>query len=348
MEINKKPPERWFASDNNASVHPSIMQALVKANSGHAVGYGDDPYTEAALRACKHTFGEESETFFVWNGTGANVMALAAVLRPWEGVVCTDVGHIATDETGAPERIAGIKIFTAHSDDGKLTTDMIEETVSELGWVHSNLPRMVSVSQPTETGLVYTPDELAAIGELCKKRGFLMHVDGARLSNAAVFLGTGLKDTAGPADLISFGGTKNGLMFGEALVFMRVEDTPGIGNLRKNVLQLASKMRYLSVQYSVYLEDGLWKDNALKANAAAHYLKEKAESVLGLSPEYAVQTNAMFTRIPPEIIEKITSEWFFYVINQKEGLVRWMCSWDNRTEDIDGFIRTLKAAFDRD
>ena len=332
---------RWFASDNNASVHPAIMKALNDANAGHAVGYGDDPYTSRVNETFKDAFGKESDAYLVWNGTGANVLALASVLRPWEGVICADEGHIALDEAGAPERIAGIKVFTVPTDMGKLTPELIQERVDGLGWIHSNLPRMVSISQPTETGLTYTPDELASIGETCRRNQLLLHVDGARLSNAAVHLGLSLREAAGPADILSFGGTKNGLMFGEAVVFFNGTAPAGIGNLRKNVLQLASKMRYLSVQYDVYLREGLWKENAERSNRIAFLLAKSAAEVLNVPAFYPVETNAVFAVLPESAIEAVTDKWFFYTLDQKQGLVRWMCSWDNTDSDVTGFISEL-------
>lgn len=332
--------ERWFASDNNASVHPAVLAAIEGANRGHAIGYGDDPVTERALALFKETFGARSETFLVWNGTGANVMALSAALRPWEGVVCVEHAHIATDEAGAPERIAGVKLFTVRADDAKLGPDSIRERIAGLGWVHSNLPRMVSISQPTEFGTVYSLDELAAIGELCREKGLLLHVDGARLSNAAVSLGCSLRDAAGPADLLSFGGTKNGLLCGDALVFLNPELVQGAGNLRKSVLQLASKMRFLSAQYEVYLGEGLWKENASKSNALARRL-EAAVRRLGIEPALPVQANGVFAAIPSRLREALLERWFFYPFDESRDIVRWMCSWDNEESDIDGFAADL-------
>ncbi|MBN2508800.1 MAG: threonine aldolase [Spirochaetales bacterium] len=342
--IDQTTADRWFASDNNASVHPAVMDALVQANKGHAVGYGDDEYTDRVDGVFRDVFGSESTAFLVWNGTGANVMALSSLLRPWEGVICTNFGHIALDEAGAPERVAGIKVFPVQTAAGKLTPDQITEKVKELGWIHSNLPRMVSVSQPTETGLVYTPDELEKIGYVCRKNRLLLHVDGARLSNAAVYLGIGLKEAAGPADVLSFGGTKNGLMCAEALVFFHGCEPAGIGNLRKNILQLASKMRYLSVQYEVYLRDGLWQHNAAHANRLAADLARSVKESLGLDPVYPVETNAVFARLARPVIDRLIKKWFFYVFNQSEGIARWMCSWDNTESDVFRFVQDLIEA----
>ncbi|MFZ4617244.1 MAG: threonine aldolase family protein [Rectinemataceae bacterium] len=334
--------KRWFASDNNATVHPAVMAALARANEGHAVGYGDDPVTERTALLFKETFGADSQTYLVWNGTGANVMAIASALRPWEGVICAGHAHIAVDEAGAPERIAGVKLFTIDTENGKLTPDMVRERVADLGWVHSNLPRMVSVSQPTELGTVYSEEELAALGALCRERNYYLHVDGARLSNAAVHLGTGLREAAGPADLLSFGGTKNGLMNGEALVFLNPALALGAGNLRKNVLQLASKMRFLSAQYEVYLGEGLWKENATRSNALAQRL-EAAILARGLSPAQAVQANGVFACLPSAVTESLLERWFFYVMDASRGLARWMCSWDNEESEIDAFAEDLGA-----
>jgi len=340
------PSKRWFASDNNASVHPAIMEALDRANHGHAIAYGDDVITARVLGLFSETFGAQSETFLVWNGTGANVMAIAAATRPWEGVVCTDLAHIDVDETGAAEHIAGVKLFTVPGTDGKLTPDAIRDRVSGLGRVHSNLPRLVSISQPTETGLVYGIEELAALGELCRERGLHLHVDGARLANAAVSLGVGLREAAGPADVLSFGGTKNGLMFGEAVVFLNPALAQGAGHLRKNVLQLDCKMRYLAAQYEAYLADGLWRANAAHANDIARRLGEAAAGRLGLRLAYARHANIVFAELPPGAIDAALENWFFYV-DRATSVARWVCSWDNTAEDVSAFADDLAAALGR-
>ncbi len=340
MEQNGKEAPRWFASDNNASIHPGILAAIERANRGHAIGYGEDPITERTMKLFKETFGADSETYLVWNGTGANVMAISATLRPWEGIVCVEHAHISGDEAGAPERIAGVKLFTVHSDDAKLRPETIRERVADLGWVHSNLPRMVSISQPTEFGTVYSLEELAAIGALCREKDFLLHVDGARLSNAAVSLGVGLREAAGPADLLSFGGTKNGLMCGEALVFLNPSLTRGAGNLRKSILQLASKMRFVSAQYEAYLGEGIWKENATKSNRLARRL-ESAVGALGIVPALPVQANGVFAAIPRRLREALLEKWFFYPFDESRNIVRWMCSWDNEDSDVDTFVRDL-------
>jgi len=342
MESGMGETKRWFASDNNASVHPAIMAAIERANRGHAIGYGEDEVTRRALGLFEETFGKDSETYLVWNGTGANVMAIAAALRPWEGIVCVEHAHISGDEAGAPERIAGVKLFTVHADDAKLTPESIRSRVADLGWVHANLPRMVSISQPTEFGTVYSLDELAEIGALCREKGFLLHVDGARLSNAAVSLGTGLREAAGPADLLSFGGTKNGLMCGEALVFLNRDLARGAGNLRKSVLQLASKMRFLSAQYEAYLGEGIWRENATKSNALARRL-EAAIRDLGIVPALPVQANGVFAAIPRGLRDALLERWFFYPFDESRNIVRWMCSWDNEESDVDTFARDLAA-----
>ena len=337
------PSTRWFASDNNASVHPAVIAALQRANHGHAIAYGDDVITARTLDAFRDTFGAQSETFLVWNGTGANVMAIAAATRPWEGVVCTDLAHIDVDETGAAEHIAGVKLFTVPGTDGKLTPDAIRDRMLGLGRVHSNLPRLVSISQPTETGLVYSLDELSALGGLCRERGLYLHVDGARLANAAVSLGVGLREAAGPADVLSFGGTKNGLMFGEAVVFLSPALAQGAGHLRKNVLQLDCKMRYLAAQYEVYLEDDLWRANAAHANDMARRLEEAAVGRLGLRLAHPRQANIVFAELPPGEIDSVLQNWFFYV-DRATRVARWVCSWDNTIADVAAFADDLAAA----
>ena len=341
MKFERDNPPRWFASDNNASVHPAVMAALERANRGHAVGYGDDPWTARADALFKATFGRDSESFLVWNGTGANVMALGAVLRPWEAVACAETAHINVDETGAPERIVGAKLLAIPSADGKLTPELLEDRLAPFGEIHHSLPRMVSISQPTELGTVYGLDELEALGAFCRARRLVLHVDGARLSNAAVALGASLLEAAGPADLLSFGGTKNGLMYGEALVFLDPALAAGAGHLRKNVLQLASKLRYISAQYSAYLGEGLWKENAARSNAAARRLARAVEDAAGIEPAFPVDVNAVFARIPPESLAPLARSWFFYPWDEKAGLARWMCSWDTEEEEIAAFAADL-------
>ncbi|MBP7095404.1 MAG: threonine aldolase [Spirochaetia bacterium] len=341
MKFERDNPPRWFASDNNASVHPAVMAALERANRGHAVGYGDDPWTARAESLFKATFGRDSESFLVWNGTGANVMALAAVLRPWEAVACAETAHINVDETGAPERIVGAKLLAIPTPDGKLTPELLAERLAPFGEIHHSLPRMVSISQPTELGTVYAPEELEALGAFCRSRRLVLHVDGARLSNAAAALDATLLEAAGPADLLSFGGTKNGLMYGEALVFLDPSLAAGAGHLRKNVLQLASKLRYISAQYAAYLGEGLWKENAVRANAAARRLAQAVKASAGVEPAFPVDVNAVFARIPPDSLAPLSREWFFYPWDEKAGLARWMCSWDTEDEEIAAFAADL-------
>jgi len=347
METERNSASRWFASDNNAAVHPAVMAALEAANRGHAVGYGDDPHTERALGLLRSTFGPSSRSFLVWNGTGANVMALAAALRPWEAAVCAETAHIAVDETGAPERVAGVKLLTVPTMDGKLDPELVAARIAGFGEVHHSLPRLVSISQPTELGTVYSLEELSALGAFCKSRGLLLHVDGARLSNAAVALGCGLREAAGPADLLSFGGTKNGLMYGEALVFLLPELAEGAGHLRKNVLQLSSKMRYIGAQYEVYLGEGLWKENAAKANGAAARLASAVKKGAGVLPHFPVDVNAVFARLPVDRVAELRKRWFFYPWDEAAGLVRWMCSWDSEDDEIEGFAKDLAATLRR-
>jgi len=343
MDTSNYPETRSFVSDNNASVHPLVMEALMRANHGHAVAYGDDIITQRTMGLFKDTFGSQTETFLVWNGTGANVMAVAAATRPWEGVICTDLAHIEGDETGAPEHIAGVKLFTVGGTDGKLTPEAVRRRASGLGRVHSNLPRLVSISQCTETGLVYTPDELGALGEVCRELGLLLHVDGARLANAAVSLGVGLREATGPADVLSFGGTKNGLMGGEAVVFFNPELARGAGHLRKNVLQLACKMRYLSAQYEIYLAEELWRANAQHANDIARQLERRAAQELDLRLEHPRHANMLFVELPRHAIDTILESWFFYV-NRDTSIARWVCSWDNEPGDVTAFAADLIRA----
>ncbi len=350
--------DRWFASDNNAETHPRVMEALAGANSGHAVAYGDDPLTARAEAAVAALFGSEATVRFVLNGTGANVYALGCLAGQGDAILCSDCAHILVDETGAPGAVTGAQLVPLHSDQGKVGVHALVETLRNYDDLHKPRPRVLSLSQPTEVGTVYTMAELAGLCQVAHEAGLFVHIDGARLSNAAVALDSGPAGAAGyilpaaagqpgkpnqpGADAVSFGGTKNGLMFGEAVVFApavaRVVDT---ARLRKTRLQLSSKMRYIAAQFEAYVKDGLWKDCATHANKMARRLAEGL-AARGIRPLYPVQTNAVFVKLPGCLVEELRSRRFFY--DWEGGAVRLMTSWDTDDTDVDGFLAELDAA----
>ncbi len=295
MEMKKS-----FASDNNSGVHPKIMEALATANQGHFTAYGDDPHTEQARAVFKDVFGDKAEVFFVFNGTGANVSALSALTRSWQDIICADSAHINVDECGAPEKITGSKLLTVPGIDGKITPELIRPHLHAVGFEHHSQPGAVSITQATELGTMYTPNEVRALADFAHENGMPIHMDGARLANAAAAQGTTLAQMTSEAglDALSMGGVKNGGMFGEAVVLFNDKATNMFKYVRKQNMQLNSKMRYSAVQFTALLTDNLWKDNAERANAMARLLAEKVGSISGVEITRPVDTNGVFARIP--------------------------------------------------
>jgi threonine aldolase len=341
--------DRTFASDNNSGVHPEILGAIAAANEGHVTAYGDDPYTAAARDSFRRHFGTEAEAFPVFNGTGANVLALQAMARPHEAVICPRTAHLNEDECGAPERIAGTKLLTVETTDGKLTPELAASRIGRIGEQHAVQPRILSISQATELGTVYTVDEVRALAEFAHERALLLHMDGARLANAACSLGVELSVLTMEAgvDALSFGGTKNGLLLGEAVVFLRPELAEGFDFVRKQSMQLASKMRFISAQLEALLRDDLWRRNAERANTMARKLAELIEPIDGVELAYPVEANAVFVALPGPAIEPLRGELPgdspFYVWDEERGVVRLMCSWDTTPEDVEA----AGASFER-
>ena len=334
--------KRGFASDNNAGVHPRIMKALADANEGHCIAYGDDPYTAAAKEQFKKLFGE-CEVFFVFNGTGANVLSLQAMTQPFNAVICADTAHIHVDECGAPERFTGCKMLFNPTPDGKLRILDIARHLHGVGVEHHAQPRVVSITQATEMGTVYTVDELREIAAFAHSSGLLLHVDGTRVANAAVHLGVSVKEmiTGTGVDVLSFGGTKNGLMYGEAVVVLNRALAGNFKYIRKQGMQLASKMRYISAQFEEYLKDGLWLENARQSNRMAQLLYQKALK-LGITVTQKVEANELFVILPPKVMEELQREFFFYVWDESRNEVRWVCSWDTAEDDVERFAGLLE------
>lgn len=338
--------KRGFASDNNAGAHPEVLAALARVNAGHVRAYGEDPFTAAAIARLREHLGDTAEIFFVFGGTGANVLGLQAVMRPHEAVICSTHAHIHMDECGAPERFIGCKLIDVPAPGGKVTPAAVEACLVGIGVQHHVQPRVVSISQVTEYGTVYTPGELRALADVAHRNGLLLHVDGARIANAAAFLGVPLRAITADVgvDVLSFGGTKNGIVGGEAVVFFRPEDAQNFLYVRKQGMQLASKMRFVAVQFEALFTDDLWHRSAAHANAMAQLLAARVRSVPGVTITQPVEANAVFAVLPREVIPRLQEEFFFYVWDEGRSEVRWMASWDTTEEDVDRFAATIARA----
>jgi len=348
---------RGFASDNYAGVHPQILDAISAANHGHQVAYGEDDETAIFDGHVKEHFGQNAVGFPVFNGTGANVIALQAATSRWEAVICAETAHIHVDEGGAPEKMAGLKLWTVATPDGKLTPEMVESQIFDLGVVHRAQTAVVSITQTTESGTLYQPAEIKAIAEVAHKHGLLLHLDGARLSNAAAALGLPFKafTTDVGVDLVSFGGTKIGALAAEAVIVIDATTERGkalaeaLPFLRKTSMQLASKMRFMSAQLNALLENGadLALTNAKHANAMAMRLYKGVAAIAAENSAVSVpnptEANAVFPILSEQVTEKLLANYRFYVWNQATGQVRWMCAWDTTEADVDGLLATLKT-----
>ncbi len=338
------PGVRGFASDNYSGVHPEILAALAAANGGHQVSYGEDDYTARLQELMAEHFGPGIECFPVFNGTGANVLALQSLLPRWGAVVCASTAHINMDENGAPERIGGIKLLHVPAPDGKLTPELINREAWGWGDEHRAQPLAVSITQTTELGTCYTREEVRAIADHVHARGMKLHMDGARLANAAAHLEVPLRDFTRDAgvDILSFGGTKNGLLFGEVVVALNPEAAHGLVYLRKMNMQLASKMRFLSAQFIALLEGGLWLRSASHANAMAARLRAAVDTIEGVRPTQKTESNGVFAILPPGVADRLRTSFRFYDWNEAAGEVRWMCSFDTTEEDVDAFAAAIR------
>jgi threonine aldolase len=337
------PALRGFASDNYAGVHPEVLTALAEANEGHQVAYGEDDYTRRWQQVVRHHFGERAEAFPVFNGTGANVVSLQALLSRWEAVICADTAHIHCDEGGAPEKMAGLKLLTVPTPDGRLTPELVDRQAWGFGDEHRAQPAAVSITQSTELGTLYTPAEVAAIAAHAHERGMALHMDGARLSNAAAALDVPLRaiTTDAGVDVLSLGGTKNGLLAAESVVVLDPDAATGLIYLRKTSMQLASKMRFFSAQLLALYEGDLWLRSARHANAMARRLADGVRDVPGVTITRPVQANAVFAVLPVEVTERLQKRFRFYTWDAHTGEVRWMCSFDTSEEDVDAFARAV-------
>jgi threonine aldolase len=333
-----------FASDNYSGVHPAVLEAVALANEGRAPAYGRDPWTARLQDVVRRQFGEQAEAFPVFNGTGANIVALQAMTTRWASVVCTSTAHIHVDECGAPEKVAGVKLLTIPTFDGKLTPELIDLEARGMDDVHRAQPQVVSITQTTELGTAYTVEEIRAICDHAHSLGLRVHLDGARLANAAATLGASLREmtTDAGVDVVSLGGTKNGLMLGEAVVVLNPEAAPHVDYVRKSSTQLASKMRFVSAQLEVLFGTDLWLLNATHANAMAQRLAAGLEGILDVVRP--VQANAVFVRLPADVAERLRRSYEFYDWDESVGEVRWMTAWDTTPEQVDAFVADVRTA----
>jgi len=336
--------KRGFASDNNSGVHPAIMQAMNEVNDGHMTGYGNDPVSRKAINLFKREFGDDTDVYFAFNGTGANVISIASLTNSFNAVLCAETAHIQVDECGAPEKLTGCKLIPVKTREGKIYPDEIKKHLHGFGFEHHAQPGIISISQVTELGTLYTIDEIKAITKLAHEHGLFVHMDGARLANAAAALNLPFKALTRDAgiDVLSFGGTKNGMMIGEAVVFFNPAQARFTKYIRKQSMQLYSKMRFISAQFLAYFENDLWKANALHANKMASLLEREVSKIPGISLTQKTQANGVFAIIPADIISKLQEQYFFYVWDESRSEVRWMTSFDTTEEDIFGFVKALK------
>jgi threonine aldolase len=336
---------RTFASDNSSGIHPDVLAAIAAANVDHAPAYGDDPVTAEAVRLLRQHFGDDADVYLAFNGTGANVVGLQTLLHPFEAVICAESAHINVDECGAPERFLGSKLIAVATPDGKLTPELVESAAVGVGDEHRVQPRVVSITQATEVGTCYTVEQVTALGRWAHEHGMWLHLDGARLSNAAASLGVGLGafGSAAGVDVLSFGATKNGAMGAEAVVSFLPAEESALRYIRKQSMQLASKMRFVSAQFVALLSDGLWRSNAAHANAMARRLAGGVAGVPGVSVAYPVEANGVFAVLPPAVTEALQRHLPFYVWEEGTGMVRWMASFDTTEQDVDAFVELVAA-----
>ena len=336
--------KRSFASDNNSGVHPEILKAISAANDGHVVAYGDDPYTDRAVALFRKHFGKQVEVFFVFGGTGANVLGLKAATEPYHAVVCAETAHINVDECGAPERFTGCKLLDVATSDGKITPEHVKPFLDHIGFEHHVQARVISISQSTEMGTVYTPRELKTLSSFAHKNSMLLHMDGARIANAAASLRIDLRKitTDVGVDILSFGGAKNGMMFGEAVVFFDPKLAVGFKYLRKQGTHLPSKMRFISAQFEALLAKDLWRRNAEHSNRMAQLLAAELAKLPQIKFTQKVESNGVFAILPKRYIPLLQKKYFFYVWNEQTSEVRFMTSFDTTEDDIKDFVRLVR------
>ena len=333
-----------FASDNTVGVHPEILNAMISANNGSTVAYGEDEYTKAADRKFQEHFGKNAEAYFVFNGTAANVIGLRGLTESFHSIICAEMAHINSSECNAVERFTGCKLLIIQTQDGKITVEQVKQHMYGIGEQHHAQPKVISITQATEMGTVYTINEVEKLSHFAHTNNMYLHMDGARLANAAVSLGVELKEISCNAgvDVLSFGGTKNGIMHGEAVIFFDKELSRNFKFVRKQGMQLASKMRFISAQFITLLSNDLWKKNAKHANEMSKYLELKLKEIPKIKLTQKVDTNSIFVIIEPKYIKEIQKRYFFYIWNEETSEVRLMTSFNTKKEEIDELIFFLK------
>jgi len=333
-----------FASDNNSGIHPEILKAMVEVNIGNSKAYGEDEYTKAADKKFQEHFGEDIDAYFVFNGTAANALGLRAMTESYHSIICASTAHINVSECNAVEKFTGCKILTIPSSDGKITVEQVKKHMNVVGEQHSAQPKVISITQPTELGRVYLPEEIRALADFAHKNNMLLHMDGARLSNAAYSLNLDLKSITKDVgvDVLSFGGTKNGVMCVEAVILFNKQLSKNFKYIRKQGMQLASKMRFISAQFIALLSNDLWLRNAKHANEMAKLLSKEIERIKGIKISQPIETNAVFAIISPEYIPKLSEKYFFYIWNEEISEIRLMTSFDTTKEEILDFVSFLK------
>jgi threonine aldolase len=334
-----------FGSDNHSGAHPEVVSAIAAVNSGDAVAYGDDRWTADATERLCGEFGA-SGAFFVFNGTAANVLGVSLLLRPFDAVICAESSHLHVDECGAAERILGNKLLTVVTPDGKLTPELIMPRLRDRGDEHRAQPRLVEIAQVTEAGTCYSLEELARLRDFCRAEDLYLYMDGARLANAAAYLGCELADLAANVDVLSFGGTKNGAIAAEAVIVMRQEHLASVPFQRKQQMQLSSKMRFISAQFIALLQDQLWLRSAQHANSMAQRLADGLVDVPGVTLRYPVQSNGVFASLTSERVTTLQRQWLFNFWNSDESVVRWMTAFDTTPEDVDLFVDAIRSSVD--
>ncbi len=336
--------QRGFASDNNSGIHPQILKAIEEANQGHSVGYGDDFWTKEAIVLFKKEFGDNIEVFFTLTGTGANILGIQSAVQSFHSVICAETAHIQTDECGAPEKFTGSKLIPVSAQNGKITPDLIEKHLHGFGFEHHSQPGLISITQVTELGTVYTVNEIKAMADLAHSHGMYLHMDGARISNAAVSLDLPFKTftTDAGVDILSFGGTKNGMMIGEAVLFLNPLLSANSKYYRKQAAQLFSKMRFIGAQFVPYLRDEIWKTNATHSNRMAKILEREIRKLKGVEITQPVEGNGVFAIVPTPLISRLQEEFFFYMWDESRSEVRWMTSFDTTEDDIMKFTGLLR------
>lgn len=336
--------QKGFASDNHSGVHPDIFKAMLSVNIGHTIAYGEDEYTKRAIDKFKHHFGNGIDVYFVYNGTAANILGLNTITNSFNSIICAETAHLNVHECCGPEKYTGCKLITIPTTDGKLKLDKIKPHIIGFGDPHRAQPKVISITQPTELGTVYSSEEIQIISDFAHENKLLFHMDGARLCNAAASLKVGLKEitTDVGIDILSFGGTKNGMMFGEAVVFFNKKLSKNFQFIRKQGMQLASKMRFISAQFEALLSNNLWLKNAKHSNEMAKLLYLKIKNIPNLKITQKVETNAIFAIIPKKNVILLQKKTFFYIFNELTSEVRWMCSFDTTVEDITNFSDTIR------